>query len=145
MTYSTFKVNFRAPRAQNIKISSFLIKNSTEVSRAGNARDLSILTVGTTRAGVAHICAPLPCTPPCYCTFHSAHASLIVLPQYIGGRGERGKRKRGPFRGQNFCGSPSQVDGHGWPRSRVEGGLTRVPGRRAAKKKKQQEPQQEYL
>ena len=52
----------------------------------------------------------------------------------IGGRGEEGKR--GPFRGQNFCGSPSQVDGHGWPRSRVEGGLTRVPGRRAAKKNK---------
>ena len=54
--------------------------------------------------------------------------------KYIGGRGERGKRKRGPFRGQNFCGSPSQVDGHGWPRSRVGGGLTRVPGGRAAKK-----------
>ena len=50
---------------------------------------------------------------------------------------EGGKEgKRGPFRGQNFCGSPSQVDGHGWPRSRVEGGLTRVPGRRAAKKNK---------
>ena len=49
---------------------------------------------------------------------------------------EGGKEgKRGPFRGQNFCGSPSQVDGHGWPRSRVGGGLTRVPGGRAAKKK----------
>ena len=71
------------PRAQNIKISSFLIKISTEVSRADNARDLSILTVGTTRAGVTHIiCAPLPCTPPCYWTFHSAHGTLIDLPHY---------------------------------------------------------------
>ena len=57
---------------------------------------------------------------------------------FIGGRGER-RKEGGPFRGQNFCGSPSQVDGHGWPRSRVEGALTRgtrLEGREKKNKKK---------
>ena len=96
-------------RAQNMEISSFFVKKSGHVPRAGNAPDLSILRVGTTRAGVVYICAALPCAPRYYCTFHSAHVPLIDLPHY-------GTHISQNMSNYSILGPPSSVSHSGVPR-----------------------------